>query len=220
MSSCRLCGSSATDLLLDGGVRSHHREFHHCDECDLVYVPDRFLLNPADERERYLLHENEAEDEGYRTFLSRLADEVTPVLEPNAEGLDYGCGDPPVLVMILRERGFHVEGWDLYFAPDRAPLDRTYDFVTCSETAEHFRRPLIEFERFDRLLCPGGVLGVMTKMLEDQTQFADWHYRYDATHISYFSPTTMRWIAKRFGWSVEFPRETVTIFRKPEEEPS
>ena len=36
----------------------------------------------------------------------------------------------------------------------------------CSETAEHFREPRVEFARFDALLRPGGVLGVMTGMLE------------------------------------------------------
>ena len=177
-------------------------------------MPNRFLLNPEAERERYLLHENEPDDANYRAFLARLLDEVTPLLEPGAEGLDYGCGEPPVLVIMLRERGFRAEGWDLFFAPDAAPLKRTWDFVTCSETAEHFSRPLIEFERFDRLVRPGGIIGVMTQMLQDRADFADWHYRYDQTHISYFSSTTMRWIAGRFGWSVEFPRENVTIFRK------
>ena len=201
-------------MLHRGEKRSHYRDFYHCEECDLVFVPDRFLLNPADERERYLLHENNPADEGYRAFLSRLADEVVPLLEPGAEGLDYGCGEPPVLVMMLRERGFEVEGWDLFFAPDAEPLARSYDFVTCSETAEHFRRPLIEFERFDRMLRPGGALGVMTQMLDDRSEFESWHYHYDETHICFFSPQTMRWIARRFGWSVRFPRESVTVFLK------
>lgn len=211
---CRLCGSTETCLLIEGGPRAHDREFHHCRACDLVFVPDCFLLNPAEERERYLLHENDPADEGYRAHLRNLLDEVTPLLPPGAEGLDYGCGEPPVLVMMLRERGFRAEGWDLHFSPDAAPLERAYDFVTCSETAEHFRRPLIEFERFDRLLRPGGILGVMTQMLEDWSAFGDWHYRFDATHICYYSPRTMRWIAGRFGWGVSFPREHVTIFRK------
>ncbi len=214
--SCRLCGSTDTRLLFTGDARSHDRDFHHCAECDLVFVPDRFLLNPAEERERYLLHDNDPEDEGYREFLSRLLDEVEPLLKPGAEGLDYGCGKPPVLAMMLREQGFEAEGWDLFFSPDSTPLERTYDFVTCSETAEHFRRPLVEFERFDRLLRPGGVLGVMTKMLGDWDRFEDWHYHYDATHICFYSPRVMRWIAQRFGWAVSFPRETVTIFRKNE----
>ncbi|MGI5816463.1 MAG: class I SAM-dependent methyltransferase [Armatimonadota bacterium] len=214
MPACRLCGSNATRLLFHGGKRSHDRDFYLCRDCDLVFVPDAFLLNPAEERERYLLHENEPEDEGYRRHLSALLDEVLPLLEPGAEGLDYGCGKPPVLAMMFRERGFAMEGWDLFFSPDAAPLARTYDFVTCSETAEHFRRPLLEFERFDRLLRTGGVLGVMTRMLEEWSEFEDWHYHYDATHISYYSPRTMRWLADRFGWSVTFPRESVTIFRR------
>lgn len=209
---CRLCGSSETALLHRGEKRSHQREFHHCGQCDLIFVPDSFLLNPAEERERYLLHDNDPADEGYQAYLRNLLDEVVPLLEPGAEGLDYGCGDPPVLAMMLRERGFSVEGWDLFFSPDAEPLDRRYDFVTCSETAEHFRRPLIEFERFDRLLRPGGVLGVMTQMLESWAEFSEWHYRHDETHICFFSPLTMQWIAERFGWTVSFPRESVTVF--------
>lgn len=215
MPTCRLCGSSNTRLLLEGGARSHHREFHHCADCDLTFVPNRFLLNHCAERARYLLHENDAFDKGYRAFLSNLLDELTPMLDPGAEGLDYGCGEPPVLMGMLRERGFRVEGWDLFFLPDVTPLARTYDFVICSETAEHFRRPLIEFERFGRLMRPGGVLGVMTQILRDWADFKDWHYHYDATHICFYSAQTMRWIAERFGWSADFPREHVTIFRKP-----
>ncbi len=211
---CRLCGSADTSLFYSGEARSHHREFHHCIACDLVFVPDSFLLDPAEERERYLLHENDPAEEGYRAHLRNLLDEMTPLLEPGAEGLDYGSGDPPVLAMMLRERGFRVDCWDLLFSPDAAVLERTYDFITCSETAEHFRRPLLEFERFDRLLRPGGVLGVMTQMLDDWSHFGDWHYRFDATHICFYSARTMQWIAERFGWRASFPRQHVAIFRK------
>ena len=216
---CRLCGSTDTRLFFEGAARAHDREFHHCASahagCDLVFVPDRFLLSPEDERERYLLHENDPGDEGYRAYLSNLLDEIAPLLPPGAEGLDYGCGEPAVLVMMLREQGFAVEGWDLFFSPDATPLDRAYDFIACSETAEHFREPLTEFERLNGLLRLGGVLGVMTQMLPDWSEFGDWHYRFDATHISFYSARTMRWIAERFGWSVSFPREHVTVFRKP-----
>ncbi|MGC9320269.1 MAG: methyltransferase domain-containing protein, partial [Armatimonadota bacterium] len=81
--------------------------------------------------------------------------------------------------------------------------------------AEHFREPLREFERFHHLLRPGGVLGVMTGMLDDWDDFSDWHYRLDATHISFYSWRTMVWIARRFGWGVLFPRTDVTVFRAP-----
>ena len=55
----------------------------------------------------------------------------------------------------------------------------------------------------------------MTQMLADWSGFRGWHYHSDATHISFYSQRTMRWLAERFGWSVRFPREHVTIFRKP-----
>lgn len=187
----------------------------HCAKCDCVSVPDRYLLTPEQERRRYTLHQNAPDDEGYRAFLAQLMDRLVPLLKPGAEGLDYGCGEPPVLVMMLEQAGFRMAGYDLFFRPDPSVLKRSYDFIVCSETAEHFREPLAEFARLQRMLRPGGVLGVMTGMLDDWADFRDWHYRSDATHICFYSPRTMRWIAHRFGWRCELLVDNVTIFRQP-----
>lgn len=212
---CRLCGSATTELILREHSAGMRRDFFHCAECDCVFVPDEFLLSPEEERERYLLHKNHPEHEGYRTFLGNLLDEVVPLLSPGAEGLDYGCGEPAVLIMMLEQAGFRVAGYDLFFRPDRAPLQRAYDFIVCSETAEHFRDPLAEFQRLNNLLRPGGILGVMTGMLERRRDLDTWHYRFDPTHICLYSARTMRWIARRFGWCCDFGRENVVIFAKP-----
>lgn len=208
---CRLCGCEETALLLRD--RAQRREFVHCPRCDAVSVPDEFLLAPEQERARYARHRNNPADEGYRAFLSNLLDEVVARVAPGAEGLDYGCGDVPVLMGMLEQAGLHMTGFDLYFRRDEAALERTYDFIVCSETAEHFREPLAEFERLNSLLRPGGLLGVMTGMLEDWGEFARWHYRSDATHICFYSPRTMRWLAERFGWTLTVPRANVAIFR-------
>ncbi|MGD9494880.1 MAG: class I SAM-dependent methyltransferase [Armatimonadota bacterium] len=212
---CRLCASGDTRLLLRGGQRPHQRDFLRCGHCDCVFVPDEFLLSPEAERERYALHQNDPQDAGYRAFLRNLLDEIVRRVAPGAEGLDYGCGEPPVLMTMLEDAGLRMTGWDLHFRPDDGALARSYHFIVCSETAEHFRQPLAEFLRFDALLRPGGILGVMTRMLEDWGGFADWHYRFDATHICFYCPRTMRWLARRFGWELELPRPNVAIFRKP-----
>ena len=212
---CRLCGSGSTDTILRERSARVRRDFFHCAECDCVFVPDEFLLSPEAERERYLLHDNDPEHEGYRTFLGNLRDEVVPLLPPGAEGLDYGCGEPAVLIMMLEQAGFRVAGYDLFFRPDRAPLQRAYEFIVCSETAEHFRHPLTEFERLNSLLRPGGILGVMTGMLERWSDLHTWHYRLDPAHICLYSARTMRWIAARFGWSCDLPRRNVAIFTRP-----
>ncbi len=124
-------------------------------------------LDAAAERARYETHENDPEDAGYRGFLDRLAaplmERVVAEIPSGAEGLDFGSGPGPTLSIMLEERGMRMSLYDPFFAPDRSVLERTYDFVTCTETVEHLFEPRREFERFDRLVRPGGWLAIMTE---------------------------------------------------------
>lgn len=196
-------------------ARAHGRSYRECGECGLVHVPPEDRLGSAEEREHYGTHENDPDDPGYRAFLDRLAAPLAERLSAGAEGLDFGSGPGPALPRMMRERGFSMEVYDPFFAPDPAVLRRTYDFVACTETAEHFFRPAEEFRRLDRLLRPGGWLGVMTEMLREDRDFERWRYARDPTHVSFFRPRTMRWIAERFGWSADFPHPNVVLFHKP-----
>jgi hypothetical protein len=108
-----------------------------------------------------------------------------------------------------------VDGWDPFFAPDPEPLGRTYDFVTCTETAEHFFCPGDELRRLDGLLRPGGWLGLMTEWLPEDRPLGEWRYARDPTHACFYRPETMRWIAGRHGWRLESPRRGVALFAKP-----
>jgi len=211
---CRLCYSEKTVLMHLGDKGFHSREFWRCRMCGLVFVPERFVLSPEEEKARYELHENSPDDEGYVGFLSNLYDELVPVLEPGAEGLEFGCGPSPVLCGMLDQAGFAMARYDLYFRPDEQALERTYDFISCSETVEHFRDAGAEFAGLDGLLRPGGCLGVMTGMLADWSEFGSWHYPRDDTHICFYSQEAMRWIAARHRWQASFPRRNVVLFRK------
>ncbi|MDA1381669.1 methyltransferase domain-containing protein [Plesiomonas shigelloides subsp. oncorhynchi] len=55
--------------------------------------------------------------------------------------MDFGCGPGPLLAQMLEEAGFRMHKYDPYFHPERATLAREYDFVTCTEVAEHFMPP-------------------------------------------------------------------------------
>ena len=168
------------------------------------FLPDRDA-----ERERYLQHNNRVDDPDYRAFLSRLWDRVRPLLAPGSVGLDYGSGPGPALLAMMREDGFDVRAFDPIFAPDLAALESTYDFVVCTETAEHFHRPGAEFLRLD------GLLAVMTSVIDDPAAFGDWHYRRDPTHVSFYGAETMVWIADRMGWRLSTPARDVAVFSKP-----
>ena len=207
---CPLCGSEPIRQL----VVVDSKTYWCCDVCHLTFLSSDAYLSPADELARYLLHENSPEDCRYRDFLSRLTNHLIPRLQPGAEGLDFGSGPGPTLSVMLEEVGFAMDIYDPYFAPDAAPLGRTYDFITCTETVEHFRHPAEEFHRFDQMLRHGGWLGIMTEMLESDEDFANWWYHTEPTHVCFYKQETMAWIAARYDWKVEFPRKNVTLFYK------
>ena len=115
----------------------------------------------------------------------------------------------------MREDGFHVVLYDPFFAPSTEALQSSYDFITCTETAEHFANPRKEFEHLKRILKPGGWLGVMTGMLAEWKEFPGWYYHQDATHLCFYSQRSMEWLAAHHGWKVLFPRENVVLFQAP-----
>jgi SAM-dependent methyltransferase len=170
---------------------------------------------PQDEHAEYLRHENNPGDSGYRRFLSRLAAPLLDRLAPGLKGLDYGCGPGPALAAMLREAGHSMALFDPFFQPDQQPLTETYDFITCTEVAEHFHRPAQEFDRLDAMLRPGGWLGVMTCFQTDDARFANWHYRKDPTHVVFYRETTFRIIAAQRGWTCEIPVKDVVLMQKP-----
>lgn len=146
--------------------------------------------------------------------MSRLCDPLLERLPAGVEGLDYGSGPGPTLSFMLAERGFEIAIYDPFFAPDPEALRRSYDFITCTEVVEHFHAPGDELDRLNRLLRPGGWLGVMTELLREGCAFENWHYVRDPTHVCFYRPETMQWIARRYGWTLDVPHPNVALFRK------
>jgi SAM-dependent methyltransferase len=192
----------------------HGRQYFACAVCRLVHLaPDQRPARAA-ESARYRTHQNDPVDPRYREFLNRLAAPLVERLPAAAQGLDYGSGPGPTLSVMLEALGFTVALYDPVFAPEEAALGRTYDFITCSETAEHFFDPGREFARLNTLLRPGGWLAVMTEMRQEGRSFAEWRYVRDLTHVCFYHPATMTWLADRFDWSLDSPRPNVALFRK------
>lgn len=208
---CPVCESGPVRFFARPGARRYFR----CRTCIATFLDPLQRPTPGAERREYDLHRNDPADPGYRRFLDRLAAPLLARLPPDARGLDYGCGPGPALAVMLREAGFDVETWDPLYDPRAQALERRYAFITCTEVVEHMHHPAEEFRRLDRLLEPGGWLGIMTQFQRDDARFSHWHYRRDPTHVVFYRAHTLRFIAGRLGWRLEIPRAHVAIMQKP-----
>ena len=210
---CPLCLSEGASLFHTSHQKNLERDYFHCRTCDLVFVPVEFHLDPDAARARYLTHDNDPDNADYRRFLSRLWDELRPRLTAGARGLDYGAGPGPALAAMIEEDGYSAELYDPLFHPDETVLADTYDFITCTETVEHFATPRVDFLRLYKILAPGAYLGIMTDILEDIRNFPDWYYHRDPTHVAFYTRHTLHWIAEWLKLEVEFPKERVVLYR-------
>jgi hypothetical protein len=195
-------------------ARVNERTYWSCRECYLVFLSPEQRLPSDMELDRYLQHNNRPDDPQYRKFLSRLLKPLTPNLTEGARGLDYGAGPGPTLSVMLEEQGFPTNIYDPFFAPDLAVLTQVYDFITCTEAAEHFFNPADEFARLDSMLKPCGWLGIMTEMLTSNHRFEDWWYHRDPTHVSFYRQETMWWLAHTLNWELTLPLWNVALFQK------
>jgi len=195
--------------------RSEEKTYWRCNRCEARYLDTGCLPAPAAEQAHYLLHRNEPHDARYRIFLSKLATPLLGLLTESSRGLDFGCGPGPALAFMLREAGHQVALYDPLFWPDRTVLNGHYDFVTCTETAEHFHDPASEFSRLMDLVRPGGLLAIMTCFQTDDARFANWHYRKDPTHVVFYREKTFQFLAAAQGWSCDIPVKDVAFLRRP-----
>ena len=207
---CPICsGTNVFSFQLIGSI-----EYFRCKTCLGLFTDPESRLSPVEEKERYSLHNNDVNDHDYRKFLSKLHDPLIKKLKKESRGLDYGCGPGPALASMLREEGFSVDIYDPYFFPDESYRDKEYDFITCTEAAEHFYEPQKEFNKLDQVLADKGILGVMTNFYEDTINFEDWYYRKDPTHVVFYTVKTLQCIAEERSWKADIQSKNVVFFKK------
>ena len=207
---CNICRSNAVSSFetLD------RKKYWSCNFCGGKHLDKSYFIDAAEEELRYLEHNNDIQDKEYRAFLSKLSDPLKEKLSFGAHGLDFGCGTGPALADILTQEGFKVSLYDPFFYPNKNVLSKQYDFITCTETAEHFHDPFKEFNTLNDLLKPGGWLGVMTSFLTSDEMFESWHYRRDPTHVTFYCENTFEVIASQRSWKCEIKSKDVVLLQK------
>lgn len=185
-----------------------------CTVCRARFLPPPLYLSAEAEKAEYELHNNDILDPRYQAFVQPVTESVLARHSPDASGLDYGSGPSSVIAHVLQPHGFRMQAYDPFFRRDAALLAQTYDFITCSETVEHFHAPRLEFERLHQMLRPGGSLYISTLLYHDSIPFANWHYRRDPTHVILYREETFSWIAKHLGFDhVQIQSRVITLLK-------
>ena len=190
------------------------KQYWKCASCLAAFLDKAHHLSSTAEKSFYLTHENRVDDPAYRNFLSRLSEPLKAKLSGTEAGLDYGCGPGPALADMFEQNGFRMDIYDPFFCPNHHVFAKKYDFISCTEAAEHFFDPFKEFNTLNDLLETGGWLGVMTSFLKSDDLFENWHYRRDPTHVVFYATETFEVIAAQRNWSCEIKSESVVLFHK------
>ena len=104
--------------------------------------------------------------------------------------------------------------YDIFYANNPAVFQQQYDFITATEVMEHLKKPMLELKKLWQCLKPGGLLGIMTKLVYDRQAFSTWHYKNDPTHVCFFSKATFFWLADTFKAKLEFAGKDVVLLEK------
>lgn len=194
---CPLCNKTA------GLYRQFaHQDFFKCKTCHSIFKHPNHQLSQEEELGRYQLHHNDPHDPDYRKFVSPLTHTVLEKFPTSCNGLDFGCGPGPVAAVVLREKGYSVNLYDPFFFPIQENLECNYDFIICCEVMEHFFHPGKEFQKLSSLLRPNGALIAKTSRLTPaiESDFDNWYYKDDPTHVFFYSDQTLKFIEKQFGF--------------------
>ncbi|PKM99215.1 MAG: hypothetical protein CVU78_07425 [Elusimicrobia bacterium HGW-Elusimicrobia-2] len=189
---CALCGGEAAPY-------SSAPHYFGCENCGFVFLDRTKVVSRPDEKERYLKHTNGQGEAGYAKMLEEFIKIcVTPFTHAPGPALDYGSGPKPVLAGILEKRGYKVDIYDPFFAPATNFDPEKYGIVTAVEVIEHMKCPLSDIRIIADILKPGGIFAGRTMFLAKE-DFALWWYRFDITHISFYSRESLSYIALETG---------------------
>ncbi|MVX37051.1 class I SAM-dependent methyltransferase [Myroides sp. LoEW2-1] len=185
-----------------------------CDNCEAYLKDSQYYFSPDKEKKHYECHNNDINDIGYQEFTSPVTNAILERCTSDMLGLDYGCGKGPVITKQLNEKGYQINLYDPFFYPSQDYLNYNYDFIFSCEVFEHFYNPFQELTKLYNLLKTGGLLIVKTHLYTGKTDFVNWYYRKDQTHVFIYTFKTFKVISQQFGFEIEHLSERLVILRK------
>ena len=176
-----------------------HITYYHCKSCEYIFKSPECYQDFIEQKERYNLHENDENDEGYRAYFQRFLDFTLPLVSKPKIALDFGCGASSLLSNMLEEEGIECDYYDPIYHPDTLNDNKKYDLIVSTEVFEHLHQPREVFKSLLERLKEGGYLALQTQFHPNEIEaFKKWYYHQDPTHIVFFTVQTFKILCKMY----------------------
>lgn len=215
---CPICASPTTREMFRATVRHQHvAEYLFCDQCHFLFIRSPDWL---DEAYKEPINIYDTGIVARNLSLSRITSVILYFLfDKEAKFLDY-AGGYGIFTRVMRDIGFDFYWEDPYstnlVARGFELVDgmSNFELLTCFETLEHFVDPLKEVEKMfqfsDSILFSTSLLPI------EIPEPTDWFYYglNHGQHISFYSFTTIQFMAKHFACNLYSDGATIHMFTK------
>jgi hypothetical protein len=200
---CKVCGQTVSHQFSVKILNKYVGDYYKCSNCLFLFAGDPFWLkeaykNPINLTDTGLVNRNIS----FHKILSVL---IYLLYDRQGRFLDY-AGGYGIFTRLMRDTGFDFYWYDLYCENLMAKgfeydmnLNEKIEVLTAFEVLEHLENPIPEIEK---MLTYSHNIILSTELLPfpipDPENF--WYYGFDhGQHISFYSPATLIFIARKFG---------------------
>lgn len=205
---CNICSQPSSYLFSGLVLNKYSVKYFKCKSCGFIQTEQPYWLNEAYEKPITAL------DLGYVSRNLYYADYLSSFLlksyihfNLDAQFLDYG-GGYGMFVRLMRDKGFDFYREDMYcenlfanyFDVKNLTEKTNFDLLTCFEVFEHLENPYADI---DKMLDYSHTIFFSTTLQPEikLTSTNDWDYFAPETgqHISFYTLSSLRFIAKKYG---------------------
>ena len=196
----------------------HQKKYYSCYHCQVIFLDESQILSNEEQFKRYQLHTHHS-DHGLREYLQPAFAAIQEVAQNFKEKeihlLDFGSGPHPPLKSEIQNLNINYESYDLFFNDHSEWLNKKYDIILLTEVIEHLCHPTKELQNLCQLLKNNGSVIVMTQAFKSDTDFANWHYRRDPTHVTFYQKKTFEILAENLRLKLTHPHPFIFILSDP-----
>lgn len=213
--SCKICQQENKKIFSARVLNKYEVSYFYCSHCGLIAPEEPYWLGEA-----YASPINISDTGLVKRNLALAVLTLNVVyyfFNRRKTFLDY-AGGYGLLVRLLRDSGLDFKWQDIFSENllargfEYAESDSAIELVTAFEVFEHFSDPLVEIEKM--LKISKNILFSTTLLPSPTPAPADWWYYgfKHGQHVSFYSQTTLQFIAKKYGLNYYTTGGTIHLF--------